>query len=391
MRRSESPAAMLLIALGAFCATAGFATTAKAQSGTDAMTAQFDAICAGAASGSALAARCGVVLASPDPNARAIAADHNDLEEIPGAGRGNARDASPEKSSKSEARTQLTPRLALFASVDDTRSTRSSDTIEAAFDADAVALTLGLDWHPGDKWQLGLALNHAHETQDFRGSAGALDANYTGAIALASYDASDHVVLDGYAGWLRGGQDIRRVVSFVDGSAPVAETASPNADRRLYGVAVDASFPHGAWEWRGAAGFDALRTATDGYTEQGGSGFDLILPNRATTTDRGRIDVALAGTFSESWGVWQPELRVGLRHEFGNDARIVGVRFLDDTNGTVLRFDTGAPDRDWMQAGLSTAFTLTHGQSAFVTLGREFGHSTSTATMFAIGWRIELK
>ena len=391
MRRSESPAATLLIALGAFCATASYTATAQAQSGTDAMTAQFNTICAGAASGSALAARCAVVLASPDPNARAIAADHNDLEEIPGAGRGNARDASPEGSSKNEARNQITPKLALFASVDDTRSTRSNDTIEAAFDADAVTLTLGLDWHPADKWQLGLALNHDHENQNFRGSDGALDANYTGAIALASYDASDHVVLDGYAGWLRGSQDIRRVVSFVDGSAPVAETASPDADRSLFGIALDASFPHGAWEWRGAVGFDALRTSTNGYIEQGGSGFDLIVPDRSTTTDRGRIDVALAGTFSESWGVWQPEFRVGLRHEFGNDAHNVGVRFVDDTNGTVVSFDTGAPDRDWAQAGLSAAFTFTHGNSAFVTLGREFGHSTSTATMFAIGWRIELK
>jgi len=391
MRRSESPAAPLLIALGAFCATAGFTATAQAQSGTDAMTAQFNTICAGAASGSALAARCAVVLASPDPNARAIAADHNDLEEIPGAGRGNARDASPETASKNEARSQITPRLALFASIDDTRSVRSNDAIEAAFDADAVALTLGLDWHPADKWQLGLALNHVHENQDFRGSEGALDANYTGAIALASYDANDHVVLDGYAGWLRGGQDIRRVVSFVDGSAPVAETASPDADRRLFGVALDASFPHGAWEWRGAVGFDALRTATNAYIEQGGSGFDLIVPGRSVETDRGRIDVALAGTFSESWGVWQPELRVGLRHEFGNDAHNVDVRFVDDTNGTVVSFDTGAPDRDWGQAGLSAAFTFTHGNSAFVSISREFGHSTSTATMYAIGWRIELK
>ncbi len=391
MRRSESSAVDLGFALGASCAAIMcFATTAQAQSGTSALTAQFNQVCAGAAPASALAARCAVILSSPDPNARAIAADHNDLEEIPGAGRGNARDASPEAATRNEVRSQITPKLALFASVDDARSSRSNDSIEAAFDAEAVTLTLGLDWHPADKWQLGLALNHDHENQNFRGSDGALDANYTGAIALASYDANDHVVLDGYAGWLRGGQDIRRVVSFIDNSAPVAEIAAPNANRRLTGIALDVTFPHGALEWRGAIGFDSLRTSTDGYSEQGGSGFDLIVPGRSTETDRGRIDVALAGTFSQTWGVWQPELRVGLRHEFGNDAHLGGVHFVDDTNGTVVHFDTGAPDRDWMQAGLSTAFTFTHGNSAFVSLGREFGHSTSTATTFAIGWRLEL-
>ncbi len=373
------------------CCVAVFgAPTVFASSGTDAFAAQFNTVCAGAAPGSALAARCVVVLSSVDPNARAVAADHNDLEEIPGAGRLNARDASPEAATRNQARSQITPRFAVFASVDDTRSSRSNDTIEAAFDSDAVSLTLGLDWHPADKWQLGLAIDHAHENQNFRNSQGALSANYTGAIALASWDANDHVVLNGYAGWLRGDQKIRRVVSFIDGSAPVAETASPNADRRLAGIALDVNFPHGAWEWRGAIGFDASRTSIDGYTEHGGSGFDLIVPNRSVETDRGRIDVALAGTFSRTWGIWQPEFRLGLRHEFSNDARTVGVRFVDDTNGAVVSFDTGAPDRDWLQAGISSAFTFTHGQSAFVTLGRELGHSASTATTIAIGWRIEL-
>ncbi|HEV2607315.1 MAG TPA: autotransporter outer membrane beta-barrel domain-containing protein [Xanthomonadaceae bacterium] len=386
MRRSESSAVPLLLALGA-CASASFTTTAQAQSGTDAMTAQFNTICAGAASGSALAARCAVVLASGNPNARAIAADHNDLEEIPGAGRGDARDQWP---SREEVSTLLTPKLAVFASVDHARSFRNKDTIEAAFDADATTFTAGIDWHPAKRWQIGLALNHAHDNQVFRGSEGRTDANTTGAIAVGSWDANDHFVLDGYIGRTQGSQDIRRVVSFVDGSAPVAESASPGLHGTLGGVAVDASFPHGSLEWRGSFGFDEAHTSIDGYIEQGGSGFDLIVPHRKIDTDRGRIDVALAGTFSESWGVWQPEFRVGLRHEFGNDAHNVGVRFVDDTNGTVVSFDTGAPDRDWVQAGLSAAFTFTHGQSAFATIGREFGHSTSTATTYAIGWRIEL-
>lgn len=387
LRRIESPFVVALLAFGA-----AFATSASAQSGTDAFTAQFNAVCAGAAPSSALAARCAVVLASPDPNARALAAQFNDLEEIPGAGRVNARDNTPDSASReTSARNQLTPKLALFASIDGSRAYRSDDRIEAAFDADALTFTAGLDWHPADKWQLGLALNHTRENQNFRDSDGALDARYTGLIALASWNANEHVALSGYAGRLHGGQDLRRVIGFIDGSAPLAATASPSADRTLAGIALDANLARGAWEWRGDIGFDGVRTKVDGYAEHGGSGFDLIVPGRSTETQRGRIDAALAGTFSRSWGVWQPEFRLGLRHEFGNDARTLGVRFVEDSNATLVRFDTGAPDRDWLQAGVSTVFTFTHGQSAFVALDREFSHSTSTATMLGIGWRIELK
>jgi len=371
------------------CCLAAFALApqARAQSGTDVLTVRLPAVCAGAAGGSALASRCAAIAASPDPNATHIAADHNDLEEIPGAGRGDARDQWP---SREEVDTLLTPKIALFASVDHARSFRSSDVIEAAFDASATTVTVGIDWHPGKRWQLGLTVNHANEDQQFRGSLGRTDAHATGVIAVASFDANDHVSLNGYLGRSQGSQDILRVVSFVDGSAPVGETASPDLHRTLGGVAVDTNFSHGALEWRGSVGFDAARTTIDGYAESGGSGFDLIVPERSIGTQRGRIDVALARTFSHTWGVWQPELRVGLVHEFGNDARTVGVRFVQDTGGTVVAFDTGAPDRDWGQATFSSTFTLPHGHSGFFTFGREFGHSTSTGMTLAVGWRIEL-
>jgi hypothetical protein len=377
---------IVLAAMGGTLATL-LIPSAHAQSGTTALTAQLDQVCAGAAPSSALASRCAVVLASTDPAARANAANMNDLEEIPGAGRGAAKDQWP---SREEVSALLTPKLALFASADHSRSFRSNDTIEAAFDADSTTFTVGIDWHPGTKWQLGLTLNHTRDNQQFRGSLGRTEATSTGAIAVASWDANDHFVLNGYAGRFQGSQDIRRVVGFIDGSAPVAETASPGLRRTLGGVAVDGSFPHGALEWRSSMGLDVARTAISGYVENGGSGFDLNVPQRAILTERGRLDLALARTFSERWGVWQPELRVGLIHEFGNDAHIGSVRFVEDLSGTVVKFDTGAPDRDWAQATFTSTMTLPHGNSGFFTIGREFGHSTATATQFAIGWRIEL-
>ncbi|MBS0192922.1 MAG: autotransporter outer membrane beta-barrel domain-containing protein [Proteobacteria bacterium] len=373
----------LAIAVAACLALPAYAQ----ESGTAALTAQMGQVCAGAATGSALASRCATIFTSPVPNAVAIAADHNDLEEIPGAGRGAAKDQWP---SRAEVDTLLTPKLALFVSVDRDHVARSIDDIEAAFDADTTTFTAGLDWHPMNRWQLGITLNRAHENQQFRGSEGRTQTDSTGVIGVTSFDLNEHFSLNGYFGRFWGSQDIRRVVSFVDNSAPVAETASPGVARTLGGVGLDANFAHGSWLWLGSLGFDGARTAIDGYTESGGSGFDLIVPNRSVKTQRGRLEVGLADTVSASWGVWQPQLRVGLIHEFSNDERTVGVRFVDDMSGTVVRFDTGAPDRDWAQATFSSTFTLPHGNSGFFSIGREFGHTTSTATTYAIGWRIEL-
>ncbi|HEY2344409.1 MAG TPA: autotransporter domain-containing protein [Xanthomonadaceae bacterium] len=389
MRRHDSLTALSLLVLAVTAACAiGTATAAQSPvSGTAAMTAQLDQICAGATTGSALASRCAAIAASSDPDAKGIAADHNDLEEIPGAGRGAAKDQWP---SREEVRTLLTPKLAIFASLDRSHSFRSDDSIEAAFDADTTTYSLGMDWNPVTRWQLGLTVNHSQEDQQFRGSGGRTQSDSTGVIVVSSLNLNDHFVLNGYAGHAQGGQDIRRVVSFVDDSAPVAETASPDLSRTLEGIALDASFPHGALEWRGSLGFDGARTGINGYAESGGSGFDLLVPHRSIQTERGRIEFGLADTVSASWGVWQPELRIGLVHEFSNDERLVNLRFEDDANGTVVSFDTGAPDRDWAQATFSSTFVLPHGNSGFFTIGREFNHSTSTATTYAIGWRIEL-
>lgn len=376
----------VIAALAVAWAVAAGAAPAQ-QSGTAALAAQLNQVCAGARSGSALQSRCATILASPNPNARLIAADHNDLEELPGAGRAAAKDQWP---SRQEIDTLLTPKLALFFSVDHDRAFRSSDVIEAAFDADYTTFTVGLDWHPAQRWQLGLTLNNSHENQQFRGSLGRTSSDATGLIAVSSVDLNEHFSLNGYLGRFRGQQDIRRVVSFVDNSAPVAELASPDLGRTLGGIGLDANFAHGSLTWLGSLGFDTARTRIDPYTESGGSGFDLIVPRREALTRRGRLEFGLSNAVSTRWGVWQPQLRVGLIHEFANDARTVGVRFVDDSSGTVVRFDTGAPDRDWAQATFASTFVLPHGNSGFFAIGREFGHSSSTATTFAVGWRIEL-
>ena len=389
MRRREPLTATTLLALAiAVACSTGTASAAQSQvSGTAAMTAQLDQICAGATTGSALASRCAAIAASSDPNARGIAADHNDLEEIPGAGRGAAKDQWP---SREEVRALLTPKIAVFASVDRSHSFRNDDSIEAAFDSDTTTYSLGFDWNPVQRWQIGVTVNRSSEDQQFRGSGGSTQSDSTGEIAVSSFDLNDHFVLNGYAGHSQGTQDIRRVVSFVDNSAPVAETAAPGISRTIGGIALDATFARGSLEWRGSLGFDAARTGIDGYAESGGSGFDLLVPRRSIQTDRGRLEFGLADTVSTSWGVWQPEIRAGVIHEFANDERLVNVRFEDDANGTVVTFDTGAPDRDWTQATFSSTFVLPHGNSGFLTVSHEFGHSTSTATVYAIGWRIEL-
>ena len=86
---------------------------ARAQSPGDALAGLWVTLCAGAAPGSDLAARCAEIFAG-GPGSRDGAAAGNFLDEIPGQGRAATRDGAPEDATT---RTELAPGLSLFASL----------------------------------------------------------------------------------------------------------------------------------------------------------------------------------------------------------------------------------------------------------------------------------
>ena len=86
----------------------------RAQAPGDALAALWTTLCAGAAPGSDLAARCAEIFAG-GPGSRDASADGNFLGEIPGQGRAATRDGAPEDAA---ARAELALGLSLFASAD---------------------------------------------------------------------------------------------------------------------------------------------------------------------------------------------------------------------------------------------------------------------------------
>lgn len=374
----------ILAGLLAFCWA-----PARAQSPDEALAGLWTTLCQGALPGTALFARCGEI-ANGGPGSRDIAAAGNFLGEIPGQGRAATRDGSPGEDGLRQA---LGAGWALFASADAGRLARRGGINEAPFDGDTWALTAGVDWAPTARWRLGLALNHGREDLDFLGSDGRTRTRYTGAVLLGGAQLSDTLSLDAYAGHLDGRYDLRRAINYtLPGGASVQALATAEADarRRLAGLGLAWARPAGAWEWQLGAGLDWQRTDIDAYAETGGAGLALAVPGRSITSRRGRLDLGLVRNVPASWGVWQPQLRLGWRHEFANPARPLTVRFTGDAGGTPIVFDTDDADADWGEAALGAVFVFTGGHSAFVELRGRFGHAFLDERLLALGWRVEL-
>lgn len=375
-----------------FCgvlALAGWVASAGAQSPDAALAGRWDAVCAGALPGSGLASRCAEIFAG-GPGARARAAAGNFLGEIPGQGRAATRDGAPDDDAL---RSELAAGWAVFASADAGRLKRRDGVNESPFDGDTGTISAGVDWAPAANWQLALLASHGRDDLDFLLSDGRLRTRFTGLMAVAGWTLAEPLALDAYAGRLRGDYDVRRAVRYDLASGVAVDSvarADIDAERTLAGVGLTWSLPRGAWEWQLGAGLDWQRTDLDPYAESGGAGLAVAVPGRAVTSRRGRMDVALARTYSRGWGVWQPTLRLGWRHEFANPSRPVAVRFVDDGGATPVRFDTDDADTGWGEAGLGAVFIFTGGHSAFVEYRQRFGHDFLQERLLSVGWRMEL-
>jgi len=363
--------------------------SARAQSPGDALADAWVALCAGAAPGSELAQRCAEIFAG-GPGSRDGAAAGNFLAEIPGQGRAATRDGAPREPT---ARTELGGGWSAFASADVGRLKRRDGTNEAPFDGDTWAVSAGLDWLPRPSLNLGLVLTHAREDLDFLGSDGRTRTRFAGPLLVLGWAPADRLAFDAYAGRLDGDYALRRAIRYTllsGTSVQAVATASPDARRELAGIGASWLQPAGAWEWQLSAGVDWQRTAIDPYRESGGAGLAIEVPGRAVTSRRGRLDAGLVRTVSTGWGVWQPMVRLGWRHEFANPARPLTVRFAGDAAGTPVVFETDDADADWGEAALGSVFTFTGGHSAFVELRGRFGHAFLDERLLALGWRIEL-
>jgi outer membrane autotransporter protein len=376
--------------LGLFLLALLAATPAAAQTPEESLTNAWVAVCAGAAPGSDLADRCADIFTG-GPGSRAAAAVGNFLDEIPGQGRSSTREGSGREQ---EQRQQINAKVSLWISADVGRLDRQDGPNEAAFDGDTQSLSVGLDWMPNDKWVLGAALSHNEEELDFDASDGSAEGDYTGGLGYLSFNPSDNLGFTGYLGRLDGSNELVRAIDFTLLSGTTVQavaTADPDSTRTLAGLGLDWSVPKGAWGWQFGAGVDWMKTELDAYTERGGDGLALSVPKRVIKTQRGRLDGTLTHTVSTKWGVWQPQLKLGFRHEFANAARALTVRFAQDADGTPIVFETEDPDSSWGEWGLGSAFVFTHGHSAFVQYRQRFGHSFLQERVLALGWRVELK
>lgn len=363
-----------------------------AQSGSDSLVDSFSAICNSAVPGTALFDRCQEIQNSPNLGAAGLSASGQRLEELPGQGRASTR-ADQRNQMISE---DLGAGWSVFVSADMGRLKRSASPSEAAFDGNADRLTAGVNYQANQHWLLGLALNHSRDSLDFSQTTSVNKSNSNGALLSANFTPTDKFSFDAYYGQFNGDSDNLRSITYQFEKAPgsvltinTEALASADIQRNIAGLSGGWLWNKNAWSGGINMGLDQSKTRLDGYTETGGLGFALEVPNRTIKSRTGYLSFSISKTYSVSWGVLVPSVRAGLRKEFDNPSRQLNVQFAQDPSNTNIGFDTSDPDTQWGEVGVGVSLVMKKGHQAFFEYRQRFAHNFLRERSLAVGWRME--
>jgi hypothetical protein len=365
-----------------------FAQTAPTPS--ESLLAALPTLCAGAGAAGALATRC-AELRTADPAAFAVAARAQRLEELPGHARVgdlHGEEARPAATSPDATRAAWD----LWASAVDGALDRRDGRIEAGFDAGRDALLVGASWRPDARLTVDGGWQWARETLDYRGSDGVLRARMDGPLLLVAWAPGPTWRVEAQADRVSGTlRSARRVRYALPGGASVDAEASAAArtTRQGLGLALRRSDAIGAWSIDSGVAMDESKTRIAAYRESGGAGWALSVPARERRSRRALLEATLSRAVSRPSGVWLPSLRLAQVREFADPTRTLGVRFVDDPSGQVVRFATEEPDCDWSEAAAGLVWLRPGGASLFIEARQRIGHRFLDERQVALGFRLE--
>ncbi len=365
---------------------------AQADNGTGSLGSSLGGICSAATPGNALFTRCQELFSAVDPQAATRIAGGQRLEELPGQGRASTRNQQQEQIVAED----FAEGWSLFLSADLGRLDRSTSFNEAAFDGSADRLTGGLNYQVNTHWLLGLALNHTREKLDFDLSSSRNNTSMNGALLTTNFSPADQFSFDAYYGRFSGDTTNVRNINYRIESTPgnfqsfaSQAFASPSVNRNVAGI-------NGSWLWNKNSwsgginlGMDQSKTKLEAYSETGGDGFGLDVPERNIKSRTGSLSFNVSKTYSMNWGVFIPGVRLGLKKEFDNPGRKLAVQFSQDNSNTNIMFDTSDPDTQWGEVGVGVSLVMKKGHQAFFEYRQRFAHSFLQERSLAVGWRIE--
>lgn len=282
----------------------------------------------------------------------------------------------------------------LFVNGDYQFLNKDNTRFETGFEQHTAGTTVGVDYSFRGRAVVGAAFSYAHEFGDFSGVGGGFDNDAYGVTLYGTVVPLKNLFVDGFIGYTRKEYSIDRRVSFSLPAPPITfDTVGriegkTHSDEFNIGTVIGYDFVIKNLTIGPRVGVNYLDRRIAGYEETGKTGLELIYDNQNISSLTTTAGLFASVAISTPWGVLVPQGTAEYVHEFLNDQRTMGFRFVDTLSRPRFLFQSDTPDRNFFNLGIGAVFVLPGGMSTFVNVRELVGYSTRRATNVTAGLRL---
>jgi outer membrane autotransporter protein len=279
--------------------------------------------------------------------------------------------------------------LSFFVSGDYQRFDQDSNRFETAYKKDTAGSTAGVDYSFG-RFLAGVAVNYAHEFGDYAGVGGGFDTSAYGLLLYGSVVPLPNLFVDVVGGYTRKEYDFERRAAITiapDRSVAGSTHASTSGDEVKLSVAGGYDFVIERFTVGPRLGINLRETTIDGFQERGNTGLELKYNNQNVTSLTHVVGVFASYAISTAMGVIVPQTTFEWVHEFLDDQRSIGFRFVFAQGAGKFLFRNEPPDRDYFNLNVGAVFVLPNGLAPFFNYRELLGYRDRSSHTVSLGLR----
>lgn len=293
----------------------------------------------------------------------------------------------------------LSSKLGTFLNVNYNFGNIDSSTDQKGYDFNIGGITAGADYRFTNNFIVGAALSYLDASADFKNNAGNTDSRAVSGSIYSTYYATDNFYLDGVLSYGFINYDTRRKIRYTiapfngNPGETVNTTAKGSPDGRQYSFSLGGGYdyPTGAWTLGPYAYLNYTKLRVDSYRESRGAGWAMRFDQQDIESVISTLGAQVSYAVSTPQAVLLPQLWAEWRHEFQDDSRRIGARYLGDltTGGQEFKIDTEEPDRNYFNVGLGLSATFAKGWSGFISYDSLLGYERTSNHQIMLGGRLE--
>lgn len=287
-------------------------------------------------------------------------------------------------------------RLGIFVNGAISRGDKSRTTQESGFEYDAYDITAGMDYRFTDRFIAGFALGYSSTSSDLNDSGGNLDGSGYTLAGYANYFFGDNLFLDGVVQYGRGSFDMKRNIDYIiPGITEEFFIASASPDARQWGASIgggyDFKLDQEGLQATLSGHLNYLKATLDSYDENGAEAFNLHVQENTLKSLTFSLSGEISRTFSMSWGILTPRLRIDWLHEFeDNSVPIGGWLLADPIGGTnAFTYQSDKQDSNYFLLGVGASAVFSSGVQAFLFYQATLSKEDYTDNQITAGLRFE--